>query len=427
VQISAEGTRNRYEVVIAGARVAGSATALLLARAGLDVLVVDPVPRGRDTLSTHALMRGAVLQLSRWGLLDAIRAEGTPLIDSTSFHYGTETIRVPIKAEGDIEGLFAPRRTVLDRVIADAAETAGAHFLYGASVSGLKRDSTADEVSSEAAGQATATGQPTTGSSSRVIGVTLTQPGHAEREISCDLVIGADGMHSRVGRLVGSKPVYEVPHATASIYGYWPGLEVDGFHWHFDEHLAFGRIPTNDGETCVFASLPPARLMADRDLGLERIFHDTIRAVAPDFAALLSSIPSQPKLRGFAGSPSLLREAAGPGWALVGDAGYFKDPLTAHGITDALRDTEILSRAVISAGGDPVALDQGLNEYQSTRDALSHPLLDVTSRIASLEWSLDEVKDHHMELSRAMSAEVDHIRAWNSRCNVNPPNAVQRR
>ena len=116
----------RYDVVIAGARCAGASTALLLARAGLRVLVVDPLPRGRDTLSTHALMRGAVLQLHRWGLLDQIQKAGTPALRVTTFDYADETISVPIKARSGVDALYAPRRTVLDPILVEAAEAAGA-------------------------------------------------------------------------------------------------------------------------------------------------------------------------------------------------------------------------------------------------------------------------------------------------------------
>ena len=119
-------TRDRYDVVIAGARCAGASTAMLLARQGLRVLVVDPASRGSDTLSTHALMRAGVLQLHRWGLLEAIRAAETPAIPKTSFHYGDETIEVSIKERDGVDALYAPRRTVLDSVLVDAAVAAGA-------------------------------------------------------------------------------------------------------------------------------------------------------------------------------------------------------------------------------------------------------------------------------------------------------------
>src|SRR6516165_2297862 len=111
------GLNTRYDVIIIGARCAGAATALLLARSGAKVLVIDRQAYGSDALSTHALMRGGVLQLTRWGLIPDITSARTPAIRSATFHYGSEAIRVAIKPEYGAECLFAPRRTVLDRVL----------------------------------------------------------------------------------------------------------------------------------------------------------------------------------------------------------------------------------------------------------------------------------------------------------------------
>ena len=116
----------RHDVVVVGARAAGAATAMLLARAGLDVLVVDRGRYGADTLSTHAILRGGVLQLHRWGLLDEIVAAGTPAIRRTTFHYATDQVSVTVKPSHGIDALYAPRRTVLDPILVDAATAAAA-------------------------------------------------------------------------------------------------------------------------------------------------------------------------------------------------------------------------------------------------------------------------------------------------------------
>ena len=132
---------NRYDVVVVGARVAGSATALLLARAGLRVAVVERAAYGSDTVSTHGLMRAGVLQLSRWGLLDRVVAAGTPPVRRTTFRYaGAEPVLVSIKPSPGVDALYAPRRRVLDPIIVDAAAEAGAHVLHGVTVTGLLRD-----------------------------------------------------------------------------------------------------------------------------------------------------------------------------------------------------------------------------------------------------------------------------------------------
>ena len=317
------------------------------------------------------------------GILQAIRDAGTPRIETTTFHYGDDSITVPIKARDGVDGLYAPRRTVLDRIIVDEAVHAGAHVVHGLAATALLRDR-----------------------DGRVRGVEVTSPDRRTVRVEADLVIGADGLRSRVARLVGAPTVYALPHATASIYGYVPGLENAGYHWYYGPEMAVGTIPTNGGGTCVFASLPPARFLAERARGLDVIHHQIVRAISPDLADRIAAAPEPTRLRAFAGAPSVLRQSVGPGWALVGDAGYFKDPLTAHGITDALRDAELLARA--AADGS----DRAFDEYQTTRDSLARGMMDVTSDIASFEWTLDQVKELHLTLSREMSAEVDVVLDW---------------
>jgi menaquinone-9 beta-reductase len=369
-----------YDVVIAGARCAGASTALLLARRGARVLVVDPMRRGSDTLSTHAMMRGGVLQLSRWGLLDRVREAGTPPISVTSFHYGDDRVDVDIKPRDGVDALYAPRRTVLDRVLADAADDAGADVVHGCSLVDVVRDT-----------------------SGRVKGARLAGADRSEVVVRADLVVGADGVRSRVARIVDAPMEYETTHSATAIYGYWRGITLEGNQWFHGKEVALGTIPTNDSETCVFVLLPRGVLDGPARRGLEALHREAVSAVSPRLAEDMASAERSGGLRAFPGIPGFLRRSTGPGWALVGDAGYFRDPITAHGITDALRDAELLCRA-ISAGGDAE-----LARYQATRDALVKGLLDITDRLASLAWSLDEARDLHLALSREMKAEVEHI------------------
>jgi 2-polyprenyl-6-methoxyphenol hydroxylase-like FAD-dependent oxidoreductase len=373
--------RDRYDAVIAGARCAGAATAFLLARSGLRVLVVDPLRYGSDTLSTHALMRGAVLQLHRWGLLDAVRAWGAPPVRTTTFHYGDDVVEVRIKPRDGVDALYAPRRTVLDPLLVDAARGAGAEFAYGASVTDLIRDD-----------------------GGRVRGARIAEGDVDPTDVRADLVIGADGMRSRVARILEAPPEYETPHAACSMYGYWPGVPLRGYHWFYELGVSIGTIPTNDGDTCVFALLPRALFMDRRGEGIATLFHEAVAAVSPDLAEHARTTEASGKLRAFPGFPGFLRRSVGPGWALVGDAGYFRDPITAHGITDALREAELLSRAIVGNGTG------GLSDYQSERDRRVRGLLDVTDRIASFDWNLEEAQEHHLELNRQMNAQVDVLR-----------------
>ncbi len=243
--MSAPEIRHRYDVIIAGARCAGAATAMLLARKGASVLMVDPLPRGRDTLSTHALMRGAVFQLHRWDLLESVRASGTPAVRATTFHYGDESITVPIKEKDGVDALYAPRRTVLDPILVEAAEAAGAEVVHGVAVVDLLRDD-----------------------DGRVTGAAIEGAGMPTRHVAAAMVIGADGVRSRVARMAGAQLEYSMPHAAASIYGHWPGLSVEGYHWHFSPGVGSGAIPTNDGHTCVFAGISQREFQEGRSEGL---------------------------------------------------------------------------------------------------------------------------------------------------------------
>ncbi|MDX1395050.1 MAG: NAD(P)/FAD-dependent oxidoreductase [Gemmatimonadota bacterium] len=370
--------RQRYDVVIAGARCGGASTAMLLARAGLRVLVVDPVGYGRDTLSTHALMRGAVLQLHRWGLLDAVRAAGTPPIDTTVFHYGEESVSIEIREKYGVDRLFAPRRTVLDPILVDAARQAGAEVAYGHAVVDLLRDG-----------------------EGRVTGARVADHDRVERDVLADLVIGADGIRSRVARILGLTAEYETPHAACSMYGYWPDVPLLGNHWFYHPGVSIGTIPTNADLTCVFALVSQDTFAARGGRSLEELHLDTLRPVSAELAGSVESCAEPVKVRAFAGMKGFLRRATGPGWALVGDAGYFRDPITAHGISDALREAEFLTRAILA--GDPRALDA----YREERDARVKGLLDVTDRIAALDWDLVSVQEDHLELNRHMNAQVE--------------------
>ena len=251
----------------------------------------------------------------------------------------------------------------------------------------------------------------------RVRGAKIAGADRREIDVAADLVIGADGLRSRVARILQAEFAYTVPHTTASIYGYRKGLGLAGYHWFYNVGASVGSIPTNHGETCVFILLPPTRFENDRHNGLEALYHELLSEVSPVLASEVASSEGSGKLRAFAGATGFLRRSAGPGWALVGDAGYFKDPITAHGITDALRDAELLARAVVEGGDDALA------GYQATRDDLVKGLLDVTDRISSFEWDLDEVKEHHFTLSREMKAEVDLLRTLDQEF-VAPPAVV---
>jgi flavin-dependent dehydrogenase len=363
-----------FDVVIVGARVAGAATALLLARAGASVLVVDKSSYGSDTLSTHALMRGAVMQLTRWTVLESITAAGTPPVRSTQFVYPSSEVTVAIEPRYGVEALYAPRRTVLDKALVDSAAAAGAQFAFRTPVTDLAHDATG-----------------------RVNGI-ITSSSDGTRCIRAGLVVGADGVHSAVAKHTGAPFSYIGAHATGNLYSYWEGLAADGYEWHYNSAASVGTIPTNSA-TCVFLSIPSSDFARDVRGNATTAYERLMAAHFPAFAARLDGARRVEPIRGFGGLRGFIRRATGPGWALVGDAGYFKDPLTAHGITDALRDAELLARAVLR--GDSAAL----TAYETARDDLSRDLFTITDRIASFDWSEDELQGLHRAFSREMSRE----------------------
>jgi flavin-dependent dehydrogenase len=367
----------RYDAVVIGARAAGAATAMLLARSGLRVLAVDRGAYGTDTLSTHALMRAGVLQLARWGLLGRIEAAGTPQVRRTVFHYEDEVVDIPIKPRDGVPALFAPRRTVLDRILVDAAAEAGADVRHRVRLAELLR-----------------------GRDGHVEGVVLQDVDGRERRVRAGIVIGADGLRSSVAALVEAPVTRQAVHATASIYGYWSGLDVDGYHWYWRPSAAGGAIPTNDGDVLLFVSVSARRFAEEIRRDVPGSYWRLLAEVAPDIAVRLPEARLVDTLHGFPGHPGRLRRPWGPGWALVGDAAYFKDPITAHGISDALRDAELLAHAVAQGG------ERALVEYEETRDALSTRLFDVTDRIAAGDWHGPALKSFHQALSEEMKREV---------------------
>ena len=365
-----------YDAVVVGARVAGASTALLLARAGRRVLVVDRGARGADTRSSHALMRGAVLKLARWGVLGDIAAAGTPMIRHTTFTYGPDEVRIPITPHDGVEGLWAPRRTVLDPILVAAAEAAGAEFRHGTRVQELVRRG------------------------DRVAGVVV-DDGSGPVAVTADIVVGADGMTSSVGRMVDAPFTRRGTEASAYVLSYVAGLEpdgepLDGYHWGYVEGAGCGYIPTNDGLTCVFAGIPRDRFAAEARGRLEQVLVPLLAEVNPRLAEATARARVC-NVWGFPGVPGFFRRSHGPGWALVGDAGHWKDPYAAHGISDALRDAELLAEAI--EAGDVAG-------YEADRDRIATPLFETLEQVASYDWNLPSLQALHLQLAADMTRQI---------------------
>jgi menaquinone-9 beta-reductase len=240
------------------------------------------------------------------------------------------------------------------------------------------------------------------GRDGRVTGARLILPGGRVSEVRAGVVIGADGRRSGLARRVGAAVERAGRHAAAVVYAYAAGLENRGYRWLYGDGVSGGAIPTNDGLHCVFASMSPERYRAEVRPDLGAGLRRGLAALDPELAAEVAAGGLVSRPLGFAGEPGFVRRSFGPGWALVGDAGLFRDPITSHGITDAFRDAELLAGAILTGGRG------ALGRYQAERDALARDVFEITDRIAALDWDLDRVQALHLELAAAMKAE----QAW---------------
>jgi flavin-dependent dehydrogenase len=379
-------TTTQHDVVVVGARCAGAATAMLLARQGVDVVAVDRSRFPSDTLSTHSLARGGVVQLNRWGLLEEVLASGAPPIREVSFHVGGEVITKAIKDAAGVDHLIAPRRHLLDDIVLRAAERDGAEVRTGVTVTDVLRDT-----------------------DGRVSGVVGRDSSGQPVEIGARFVVGADGLRSRIARAVDA-PVTDRRHQNgACYYTYAAGLEFTGTEFHLSDGGFVGLFPTHCGEANVWVSTPASRVEHLRGNGdRSRAFRDLIAEIAPAFARRLESARQTAPVRGFAGMPNHLVQPVGPGWALVGDASYFRDAITGHGMTDAFRDAEHLARTlgeVLTGAADE---RDAMASYHARRDELVAEHFEITCELALFPPPA-RFAELQKRLSRSIEAEAESL------------------
>lgn len=349
-----------YDAIIVGARCAGSPTAMLLARRGFKVLLVDRVTFPSDTISTHILWPHGAEILARWGLLHRLAASGSPPIcRRMTFDVGAFALRGTIPDANEGLGGFCPRRTVLDALLVNAAAEAGAEVREAITVDGLLTD--ADVV----------------------VGIRGHEKSGTPVEAQARVLVGADGVNSFVARAVRA-PEYDArPVAACCYYSYFSGIAQDDLELYVRERCAFGGAPTNDGLHLVMVNWPTSRfseIRADVEGHMMKALEK-----APDFLRRVRNGRREDKWYGTAGVPGYFRRPYGKGWALVGDAGYNRDPITAQGISDAFVDAEMLVEALSTwLSGDGV-FEELMEDHETRRNERVRPMFEFTTQLATLD------------------------------------------
>lgn len=346
-----------YDVIVVGARVAGSPLGMLLAKAGHKVLIVDRATFPSDIMSTHYIQPDGVKRLQEWGLYEKVMASNCPVIPKISFHMdGVELPQQP--ADPAMPNAICPRRYVLDTILVEAARKAGAEVREGFSV---------QEILVEG---------------DRVVGIKGRGSDGATVEERATVTVGAEGQHSMVARTVGAAEYDARPAYTCGYYSYFSGVPLpDGAEAYVSEAAGVLAFPTNDGLTCIGAGTRHERFHEFR-ADIDGVFYALVEKASPAFAARVKAGTREEKWIGTADTHNFFRQPYGPGWALCGDAGYHKDFVTGLGIADAFRDAEFLSEALHAGLSGAQPLEEALAAYQAKRDEAAKPMYEMTTAIA---------------------------------------------
>src|SRR5215831_12525132 len=348
----------RYDVIVVGARVAGAATAMLLARQGLRVLAVDRASFPCDTISSHQLQVPGVALLQRWSLLGRLTAAGTPPTRRVRFDAGGGMVmNGQFPAYEGVDALYSPRRTLLDTILVEAAREAGAEVWENFRVTQL------------------------TGSGSRVTGIRGSARGRPEMTQTASLVIGADGKRSLVASAVGARRYRERPVRSFASYSYWSAVPVSGGELYQRPGRAVAVFPTNGELTMVYVAAPMTEFASAR-ADLEGHYLRTLD-LCGDLGERVRSGSREERLRTTPDQPNTFRCSHGPGWALAGDAGVVMDSVSAQGMTNALRDAGYLSDAVAAGLGGSRPLAGALRDHQRRRDRAIRGMYDFTVGLAA--------------------------------------------
>jgi flavin-dependent dehydrogenase len=351
----------QYDAIVVGARCAGSPTAMLLARRGYSVLLLDKATFPSDTMSTHLAHPPAVAALERWGILERLEKTGCPPIKRYSFNFGPVTISGTPRPANGATHAYGPRRTVLDALLVEAAAAAGAEVREGFTV---------EDVIAE---------------DGRITGIRGHAKGGDTVTEQARVVIGADGKHSLVAKAARPERYNETPKLAPAYYAYWRDLPTDAFDTFIraEGGRGWAALPTHDDLTCVVVGWPQAQFDANRK-DVEGAYLKSFE-LAPEFAERINGAQRETRFVGTGDLQGFFHRPYGPGWALVGDAGYHKHPITAFGISDAFRDSEALASALDDAFTERRSYDDAMAEYQGARDQEALPIYEFTCDFAKIE------------------------------------------
>lgn len=380
---------HRHDVVVVGARAAGAATALLLARLGHDVVLVDRTTFPADTVSTHQIARPGVVQLHRWGLLPAVLASGAPAIRQVTLTAAGQSVTRQVKHKAGVDLLVAPRRYILDTIVAEAAAEAGVHMRLGDPVTGVRLDD-----------------------AGRAVGVYGRDRTGAVMQIDARFVVGADGLKSTVARAVSAETIEHRGDNGAAQYAYYAGIPWHGIELIAADRALAGVFPTHHGQACIWVCTPSADARAVRRQATSRTeaFTTQLQVAAPELAERLRAGQRTSSVTGMLRMPNQLRSAHGPGWALVGDAGYHRDAITGYGLSDAYRDAELLAVALHTALCGDADEGTALAGYQRRRDNALREVFDLTCALSGYP-PVPEFVQLQKQLSKAIDIEAAELTA----------------
>jgi 2-polyprenyl-6-methoxyphenol hydroxylase-like FAD-dependent oxidoreductase len=335
-----------HDVIIVGARCAGSPLAMLLARRGVRVLLVDRVSFPTDIPHGHFIHRHGPRRLRDWGLLDRV-ADRTPAITAMLFDAGDFPLIARNLVEDDLAWGYGPRRATFDKILVDAAADGGADVRQGFNVFEYLIEN------------------------GTVVGIHgRTQSGLPVIE-RAPLIVGADGRNSGLARAVNAPMYNQVPALLCYYFSYWSDVTTEQFELYvrLSQRRVIFSFRTEDDLFAVFVGAPMDEFETFRR-DVEGAFMKSLDVV-PEFSARIRAGRRVERFYGCGDLPNFYRKPSGSGWALIGDAGLHKDPYLALGICDGLRDVEFMADAIHEGLGGSRTLSDALADFERRRNHAS--------------------------------------------------------